>query len=69
MMRDADIRGMTLFNSSDDELAGTHQGLRMGLADGTLKPVIAQEFLLAEASRAHEAVMADGKLGKIILVP
>lgn len=68
MMRDADIRGMTLFNANDDELSGAHQGLQMGLADGTLRPVIAQEFLLSDASRAHEAVMSDGKLGKIILV-
>ena len=33
------------------------------------RPVIAQEFRLADAGRAHEAVMQDGKLGKIILVP
>jgi NADPH2:quinone reductase len=69
MLRDADIRGMTLFNTSEAELADIHAALRAGLEAGTLRPVIAQEFKLADAPRAHEAVMQDGKLGKIILAP
>ncbi|MBI3880087.1 MAG: NADPH:quinone reductase [Verrucomicrobia bacterium] len=69
MLRDADIRGMTLFNTPDADLAAIHAALQAGLADGSLRPVIGQEFKLADAPRAHEAVMQDGKLGKIILVP
>ena len=40
-----------------------------GLANGTLKPVVGREFPLADAARAHEAVMAAGAHGKIVLVP
>ena len=40
-----------------------------GLANGTLKPVVGREFPLADAAKAHEAVMAAGALGKIVLVP
>jgi NADPH2:quinone reductase len=69
MLRDADIRGMTLFNTGESELASIHAALRAGLEAGTLKPVIGRQFALADASRAHEAVMQDGKFGKIILVP
>ncbi len=69
MMRDADIRGMTLFNTPDADLAGIHHALQAGLACGAMRPVIGQEFRLADAGRAHEAVMQDGKFGKIILVP
>jgi NADPH2:quinone reductase len=69
MMRDADIRGMTLFNTPPAELAGIHLALQAGLACGALLPVIGQEIPLAEAPRAHEAVMQDGKFGKILLIP
>jgi NADPH2:quinone reductase len=67
MAKDAEIRGMTLANASRDELEGIHAGLVAGLETGTLKPVIGQEFALAQASRAHLAVMESGARGKIVL--
>jgi len=69
MGRDAAVLGMTLFNASDADLASIHAALRAGLAGGTLNPIIAREFPLAEARRAHEAVMENGALGKITLTP
>ena len=38
-----------------------------GLANGTLNPVVGREMPLADAARAHEAVMEPGALGKIVL--
>jgi len=69
MARDASILGMVLFNGSEKELASIHSALVAGLANGTLRPVVGQELSLAEAARAHEAVMEGGAHGKIILVP
>jgi len=69
MTRDATIVAMTLFNTSDTELASIHAALVAGLENGTLHPVIAREMPLAEAARAHEAVLQPGARGKIILVP
>jgi NADPH2:quinone reductase len=69
MGRDAAILGMTLFNVTDAEFVEIHAGLIAGLANGTLNPVIGREIPLADATRAHEAVMEPGALGKIILVP
>jgi len=69
MARDAAILGMTLFNATPDELREIHAGLIAGLENGTLNPVIGKEFPLAEAARAHEAVMGAGACGKIVLVP
>ena len=37
--------------------------------NGTLRPVIAQELPLAQASRAHEAVMEPGHHGKVVMIP
>jgi NADPH2:quinone reductase len=67
MGKDADIRGLVLANASPDELGRIHEALGAGLSRGTLRPVIAQTFGLAEAPAAHLAVMQNGKVGKIVL--
>jgi NADPH2:quinone reductase len=67
MARDAAILGMLLFNSSDTDLASVHAALVAGLANGSLSPVIGREMRLADAPKAHEAVMEAGALGKIVL--
>ena len=69
MGRDASILGMTLFNVTEAEFVEIHAALIAGLANGTLNPLVGREIPLAEGPRAHEAVMAPGALGKIVLVP
>jgi NADPH2:quinone reductase len=69
MSRDASILGMSLFNIPDRERASTHAALVAGLENGTLSPVVGQEIPLAEAARAHHAVMEPGAYGKIVLIP
>jgi NADPH2:quinone reductase len=69
MARDASILGMILFNATPQEMEAIHAGIGAGLANGTLRPVVGKEFPLAEAPKAHEAVMAPGAAGKIVLVP
>ena len=70
MGRDADIRATTLMNTTPEEYRLIHAALGAGLENGTLKPVIGERFPLAEAARAHEAIMkASGALGKIVLIP
>jgi NADPH2:quinone reductase len=67
MARDADIRGMILFNTPPAEMAEIHAALGAGLANGTLRPVVGREFTLEEAPLAHDAVMSPGAHGKIVL--
>jgi NADPH2:quinone reductase len=69
MSRDATIMGMTLFNASGAELQSIHSALYAGLECGTLNPVIGQELPLAEAAKAHTAILEPGAYGKIVLVP
>jgi NADPH2:quinone reductase len=69
MNKNAAILGVALFHASPAQLVGIHQALVEGLGNGTLRPVIHQELPLAQASRAHEAVMENGHHGKIVLVP
>ena len=69
MMREADIRGMALFNATPKEISSIHRALGAGLANGTLRPVVGRRFPLSEAVRAHVAVLEPGAHGKIVLVP
>ena len=69
MARDATILGMTLFNATREHLEEIHAGIVAGLENGSLNPVIGKEFPLADAAKAHVAVMESGALGKIVLVP
>jgi NADPH:quinone reductase len=69
MTRDASILGMSLMNASPEELVGIHAALVAGLENKTLRPVVGKEIPLAEAARAHVAVMESGAYGKIVLIP
>ena len=69
MKRDADIRAMPLVNASASELASIHAALGAGLENGTLRPVVGREMRLADAAKAHVAVLEPGAYGKIVLLP
>jgi NADPH2:quinone reductase len=58
---------MVLFNVTASDLGWIHASIGAGLANGTLKPVVGRDFPLADAPKAHDAVMEPGALGKIIL--
>ena len=69
MGRNAAILGMVLMNATAQELKGIHMALVAGLENGTLRPIIGKEMPLADAAKAHEAVLSPGSYGKIVLVP
>src|SRR5688572_21201847 len=69
MSREADIRGMTMNIVTDEQLAIVHAGLAPGLNNGTLKPIVGKVMPLADAAKAHVAVLEPGSYGKIVLVP
>jgi len=67
MVKNLSILGMSLSNATETETARLHAALGAGLTNGILVPIVAQEFPLADAPRAHEAIMASGAHGKIVL--
>lgn len=69
MSRDADVRAMTLFNATPAELAVIHDALGKGLEEGTLRPVVGRQMPLADAAKAHVALLEPGAMGKILLRP
>lgn len=68
-VKHTDIRGLSLLSVSAEEIAKIHKALGEKFLKGTLKPVIGRHFLLAQAPQAHEAILAPGAQGKIVLVP
>ena len=67
MAREADIRGMSLFNVAPSELQEIHRHLHDGFVSGALKPIVARRLPLDQASRAHLDVMSPAVGGKIVL--
>jgi NADPH2:quinone reductase len=69
MNREAAILGVSLGGASEPEVVSMHAALVAGLANGALRPVIGQEFPLAEAAKAHHAVAESRAYGKVVLLP
>jgi NADPH2:quinone reductase len=69
MSRNASVQGLTLLNSTPEEMQKYHAAIVAGLQSGALNPVVDQEIPLAEAPRAHEAVIGGNSHGKIVLIP
>jgi NADPH2:quinone reductase len=67
--KDGTVIGMTLFSATDQDLYLIHSALVAGLENGSLRPVVGREMSLAEAGKAHQAVMEPGSYGKIVLLP
>jgi NADPH2:quinone reductase len=69
MGREASILGLTLFAATDADFREIHAATIAGLENGSLRPIVRQELPLTEAARAHQLVMEQGALGKIVLIP
>jgi len=69
MTREAAVFGVFLWRVPSERASEIHAGLRAGLRNGTLRPVIATELPLVEAPNAHQRVMESGARGKIVLIP
>jgi NADPH2:quinone reductase len=69
MGKDSAIIGMVGPNATPDEVRETHAALGAALEAGALKPVVGREMPLADAAKAHVAVMEPGAYGKIVLKP
>jgi NADPH2:quinone reductase len=67
MSKDAAILGVQLGMTPPDDLRSLHAFIGAGLENGTLTPVVGREFELADAPKAHLAVLEPGAHGKIVL--
>ncbi len=69
MAKETEILGMSLFNSSEDEMKEAQVGLYQQMNAGRLVPEIAMELPLQDAPLAHRRILESGNCGKIILLP
>jgi NADPH2:quinone reductase len=69
MSKDCAVYGLALWGIPPDEIRRAHLAIVAGLESGALNPVVGREWPLADASKAHAAVMEPGAHGKIVLIP
>ncbi|MBC8102296.1 MAG: NADPH:quinone reductase [Cytophagales bacterium] len=69
MGRSASILGISLSNATPEEMRSIHAAIYAGLRNDSLRPIIGSEIPLAEAARAHAAIMENSAYGKIVLIP
>ncbi|MFO0618783.1 MAG: NADPH:quinone reductase [Polyangiaceae bacterium] len=69
MTRQADVRGMSLFNATDEDWQVIHAALAAFLESGALRPIVGKTLPLADAATAHREIIEGKAHGKIILVP
>ena len=69
MGKDCAVYGLALWGIPPDDIRGAHQAIIAGLESGALNPVVGKEMPLADAAKAHVAVMEPGAHGKIVLIP
>jgi NADPH2:quinone reductase len=67
MMRDADIRGMSLLVLQPQVLTRVLRYVQRGVLSGDFVPVVGQTYPLAEAGAAQERVIAGGADGKVVV--
>lgn len=67
MGKDATVRGMSLFNAPIEEMREIYAAIYKGLSAGYLNPIVGKTFPLADAAKAHHAVIEEKAFGKIVL--
>ena len=69
MARRSSARGFTLWALTEVERNTALTGISAGLANGTLRPIVAKELPLKDAPQAHVDILTPGASGKIALIP
>jgi NADPH2:quinone reductase len=69
MAKETEILGMSLFNSSEEEMKEAQVGLYQQMNTSRLIPEIALELPLEKAAEAHRRILESGNCGKILLIP
>lgn len=69
MSKDATVIGFTNWNATPKELATAHAAIIAGMERCGFTPEVGKEIPLADAPKAHDAVMKPGAYGKIVLIP
>lgn len=69
MMKDAQIRGMSLMNAGKRSKRRIYTAINTGLENETLIPIIGAETPLDDVVKAHHQVMEEKAYGHIVLSP
>ncbi len=68
-MKELGLLGLALLNGAVSEMEAIMKDLVGGLARPTLRPINGRRMSLADAAKAHEAVLEPGAYQKNVLAP
>jgi NADPH2:quinone reductase len=68
MAKDAVVTGLTYWNAAAQDLAVAHAAIIAGMERCGYSPEVGTEMPLADAPKAHDAVMKPGAYGKTVLI-
>lgn len=69
MGKESSVTGVMLWGGGEAALRRAYAAIAAGLRVRSLVPIVGAELPLAEAAKAQELVMQDGKVGKVVLIP
>ena len=69
MQRSAAILGTMIAHATAAEMRAIQAAIGAGLANGTLRPVVARTYPLAAAAAAHGDILTAKAAGKLVLIP
>ncbi len=67
MARNADVRGLAVFNLDDRDFGVIRRRLVPMLESGSIKPVVNRTYALSEVGQAHEDVLSSGAAGNRVI--
>jgi NADPH2:quinone reductase len=67
MMKEADVLGMAVWNTTQQEYVSALSAVAAALESGVLRPIVGRELPLEHAAQAHVDILKEKAQGKMVL--
>jgi NADPH2:quinone reductase len=67
MMKEADVLGMAVWNTTQEEYVSALSAVAAALDSGVLRPIVGRELPLEQAAQAHVEILKSRAMGKMVL--
>jgi NADPH2:quinone reductase len=67
MMKEADVLGMAVWNTTQEEYVSALSAVAAALESGVLRPIVGRELPLEQAAQAHVDILKERAQGKMVL--
>jgi NADPH2:quinone reductase len=67
MMKEADVLGMAVWNTTQEEYVSALSAVAAALDSGVLRPIVGRELPLEQVPQAHIDILKEKAQGKMVL--